>query len=173
MRAGSTNSILLAVTAVLGVSAGYAVRTIQEKSAEKPAVYELEKTIDESYAVSRVVDGDTVDVEQGIEVLLYRIRLLGINARDRGEPGYNDAKEKLKELIAGREVFLERDKDNTDRYGRALRYIIVGSKNLNIELVRLGYAKVYMHKGLRYERQLLEAEQEARQNKRGIWADNK
>jgi micrococcal nuclease len=171
MKAKSRNPVLFAITAALGISAGYAARIAHEKErpASKPVTQELERTVNETYTVSKVVDGDTIDIKEGVEVSAYRIRLLGIDTPERGQPFYREATEKLEELTAGRKVLLVRDANNTDRYGRLLRYIIADGQNLNTEMVRSGYARAYMHEGLRYERQILEAEREARQNKKGIW----
>ena len=151
----------LIITATLGFSLGYTVRGVQSP--------QNQIVVQETYSVSRVIDGDTVELEGGVMVSLARIRLLGIDTPERGKPLFREAGEKLEELIAGRAVLLERDKDNTDKYGRALRYILVDNKNLNVEMIRLGYARAFMHKGLRYENEILTAEEEARENRRGVW----
>ena len=151
----------LIITATLGFSLGYTVRGVQSP--------QNQIVVQEAYSVSRVIDGDTIELEGGVMVSLARIRLLGIDTPERGKPLFREAGEKLEELIAGRAVLLERDKDNTDKYGRALRYILVDNKNLNVEMIRLGYARAFMHKGLIYENEILSAEEEARENKRGVW----
>ena len=151
----------LIITAALGFSLGYAVR-----GAQSP---QNQIMVQETYSVSRIIDGDTIELEDGILVQLDRIRLLGIDTPERGKPLYREAGKKLEELIAGRAVLLERDNDDVDRYGRALRYILVDNKNLNVEMVRLGYARAFMHKVLRYENEILSAEEEARVNRRGVW----
>lgn len=168
----SNNPILLAIGAALGFSVAYGIRGSQETRPidSEPVVQELEKTIEETYTVSRVVDGDTIDVEQGIEVLLYRIRLLGMDTPEGGQPGFNEAKEFLKQETYGKSIILEKDPSgDLDKYGRLLRYIIVDGRNMNIEMVRLGYARARWHEGLKYEKEILEAEKEARDNKRGTW----
>jgi micrococcal nuclease len=160
---------LVAAGAFFGIAVGYVIGALQgaERPVNENAV--VQELVQETYSISRVVDGDTVDIEEGIEVLLSRIRLLGIDTPERGQPLYREAAQQLGSLIAGREVSLERDEDNTDRYGRLLRYIVVDNQNLNVEMVRLGYARAYMHEGLRYESEILAAEREARENRRGIW----
>ncbi len=155
--------VLLAAGAALGFSLGYIVKA---QKAEKPVAV---SSTQEAYTVSRVIDGDTLDIKPGVEILLSRIRLLGIDTPERGQPFYIEASRKLEELVSGNEVLLEKDVNDTDKYGRALRYVIAGNKNINIEMVRLGCARAYMHKGLKYENEFLAAEKEARGNKRGIW----
>ena len=164
MKSRSSGSILLVIGALLGFSIGYAIRGNQEIG--KPVSHQITQ---ETYSVSRVIDGDTLDIKGGIEILLSRIRLLGIDTPERGQPLYKEAADKLEELISGRAVSLERDNNNADRYGRALRYIIVDNQNLNVEMIRLGYARAYMFEGLKYEKQIVAAEKEAKLNKRGIW----
>lgn len=159
------NFILLAIGAALGFSLGYAVKGVQK--VEKPINESI--VVQQAYTVSRVIDGDTVDIDPGIEVLSSRIRLLGIDTPERSQPFYREAGESLEGLIRGKQIFLESDQSNADRYGRLLRYIIIDNKNINVEMVRLGYAKAYMYKGLKYESKILFAEEDARMNKRGIW----
>jgi micrococcal nuclease len=71
--------------------------------------------------VTNIIDGDTIETEQG------SIRLIGIDAPERGECGYEEASEALKDLVHNKSVILIRDylQDDRDRYGRLLRYISV------------------------------------------------
>ncbi len=74
---------------------------------------------------------------------------------------------------AGTELRLERDPglDDVDRYGRLLRYVHVGGRNLTLELVRIGAAAPYFYRGERglYARRLVAAAREARSERRGLW----
>jgi len=174
----SSNAILYAAGILFGFCVGYSIKGVYETERpvevrqSVPVVQELEKIVEETYTIAKVVDGDTIDVEQGIEVLLYRIRLLGIDTPEEGEPGFNEAKEFLKQETYGKSVILEKDpSQDLGRYGRPLRYVVVDGRNINIEMVRLGYAKARWHKGLKYEKEILEAEQEAKEQKRGMWAN--
>ncbi|NIM05287.1 MAG: hypothetical protein GTN65_06650, partial [Armatimonadetes bacterium] len=47
-----------------------------------------------------------------------------------------------RELVEGKEVRLERDVSETDRYGRLLRYVYVDDVLVNAELVKKGLAEV-------------------------------
>jgi endonuclease YncB( thermonuclease family) len=126
---------------------------------------------------TRVIDGDTLVINDG-----RHVRLLGINApeiRKRGisggEPYALEAKTRLEELVNGKKVRIEYDfndanKTDKDKYGRTLAYIIVDGEDAGVTLVRGGYVRAYMYKGLTRKNQILEAEQEARQEERGIWA---
>lgn len=81
-------------------------------------------------SVSRVVDGDTIEVrlEGGS---LRKVRLIGIDAPESAHPDdslNSEAGEKASEfaeslLPPGTAVWLERDSSEADRYGRLLRYV--------------------------------------------------
>ncbi len=81
-----------------------------------------------------------------------------------------------RELVEGREVILERDVSERDRFDRLLRYVWVRDggdwKQVNLALVAGGYARVVTYPpDVRYVDLLLSAERDARQAKRGLWAD--
>jgi micrococcal nuclease len=104
------------------------------------------------------------------------VRLVQIDAPEigEGECFARDSKRELERLAApGARVELESDPslDDVDRYGRLLRYVVVGSRNLNVELVRRGAATPYFFRGERggYARALLAAVDEARRARRGMW----
>ena len=61
--------------------------------------------------------------------------------------------------------------DDRDRYGRPLRYVFAGSTNVNVELVRRGAASPYFFRSDRgrYADELLDAVEEARDERRGYW----
>ena len=89
--------------------------------------------------VSRVIDGDTIELKNG-----ERVRLLGINAPEIGQPFYKEAKNRLKEFIDGKTVTLEDDVKDKDQNGRLLRYIYIDDTFVNLELLREGYANLYV-----------------------------
>jgi len=93
--------------------------------------------------VTRVIDGDTIDVEiDGVE---YRVRYVGVNTPERDEPCYGDAVRANEALVEGRTVRLVQDTSDEDRFGRLLRYIYVGDVFVNESLVRDGYAEVVLY----------------------------
>lgn len=103
----------------------------------------LVKTFDEKTQVfiDRVIDGDTI-VSNGSS-----IRLLGINSPEKGESLSLEAKEFLESQVLNKTVFLEYGKDKKDRYGRTLAYVFVNGKNINLEIVRNGFANPYFPSG--------------------------
>ncbi|MBC8874079.1 MAG: thermonuclease family protein [Planctomycetes bacterium] len=137
------------------------------------------------YEVVRVVDGDTLKVrapdaserdlrsERGV-----RLRLLGIDCPESVKPNHPvepwgpEAAEFTTKFIADRPVRLQFDGRRVDQYGRYLAYVFVDERMLNEELVREGLARVSTYPGdsQTMARRLRAAEDEARQNLRGIWS---
>lgn len=121
--------------------------------------------------VTRVVDGDTIEIENG-----QKIRYIGIDTPETVNPTTpiecfgQEASNKNKELVLGKKVRLEKDISETDKYGRLLRYVWVGNILVNDYLVRQGYALASSYApDVTYQNQLQEAQKEARENSRGLW----
>jgi micrococcal nuclease len=112
------------------------------------------------------VDGDTVELADG-----RRVRYLGINTPERGQPLFQEATAANRRLTEGRRAWLVLDTQQTDRFGRVLAYLWVGERFVNLELVRQGYANAYTEPpNVRYSEEILAAEQEARRAGLGLWA---
>ena len=87
-------------------------------------------------AVSRVIDGDSVELE--IEGATVEARLIGINAPELADcqgPGARDA---LASVVTDQRV--EVTEFGTDRFGRLLVELIIGQDSVNAALVRSGWA---------------------------------
>ena len=118
--------------------------------------------------VTKVIDGDTIVIEGGRE-----IRLLGIDADERGYPCYESAKKKLEELVLGKKVVLEKERENVDKYGRCLRYLFLNGKNINLELVKEGEVVCRFLKDSNYKKECETLEKKARENKIGCkWGES-
>jgi endonuclease YncB( thermonuclease family) len=65
----------------------------------------------------------------------------------------------------------DRNLDTFDEYGRALGYLTKGNRNLNLELVKYGYAKPYFYKGIRgkYAQQIENYARQAKAKRLGVW----
>lgn len=117
----------------------------------------------EGVSVLRVIDGDSIELKNGTEV-----RLLGINAPERGQSCYQEAANRLRELIENKNVILEKDVEDKDQYGRLLRFVFFENENINLKMVKEGYAKVYvLEPNVKYESELREAWEECREEKEG------
>jgi endonuclease YncB( thermonuclease family) len=120
--------------------------------------------------VARVHDGDTLTLASGAKV-----RLVQIDAPELESDCYGRAA--LQALVAlapvGTRVTLVTDPalDERDAYGRLLRYVFVGGRNVNVELVREGAASPYFFRRARgrYANELLDAVAAARRAHRGYW----
>src|SRR3989344_1620016 len=120
--------------------------------------------------VKRVIDGDTLELING-----QIVRLVGVNAPNNNEEYEEQATEYTKNLVEGKKVNLEYDAYKSDRFGRILAYVIIDNKNLAIELVKRGLAKVTLYekrKPLIYQEQLLQAQSQAKRNKLGLLSED-
>ena len=139
-----------------------------------PSIFESK----EKAKVINVVDGDTIKLEDGRVV-----RYIGIDAPETVHPQKpvqcfgKEASRFNEELVEGKEVWLEKDISETDKYGRILRYVyVLGNDNLimvNKILVEKGYAHASSYPpDIKYQEEFRKLEEEARQNKVGLWANN-
>ena len=113
--------------------------------------------------VTKIIDGDTVLIEGG-----YSVRILGIDADERGNPCYESAKERLEELVLNKEVILELGKDDLDQWCRYLRYLFVDDVNIGLEMVEEGYAVARAStEGSKYQSEIALVEKNAIDNKIG------
>jgi micrococcal nuclease len=120
--------------------------------------------------VTKVIDGDTFLIEGG-----YSVRILGIDADERGYPCYDEAKRGLEDLVLGKEVRLEAGKKDLDQYCRYLRYVFVNDKNVSLEMVKNGLVVArFSPKDTKYREEITLAEKLARENKVGCkWGKSK
>ena len=140
--------------------------------------------------VTRVVDGDTIDVEyvEGAKLPAARVRMIGVDTPevygDR-EPYGPEASSFTKKQLTGKQVWLEKDVSETDRYGRALRYVWltqpppdptekqVREGMFNAILVLQGYAQASTYPpDVKYADLFLKFQREARAANRGLWGAN-
>ncbi len=138
-------------------------------------------------------DGDTVTVRLPGGAT-ERVRLIGINAPElshpdlgiRAEPFGADATAYTRAALAGREVHLELDVQERDRYGRLLAYVWlapparpgeareeeVRAAMFNARLLLDGYAQVMtVPPNVRYADLFRRLQSEAREAGRGLWGD--
>jgi micrococcal nuclease len=118
--------------------------------------------------VTKVIDGDTIEIEGG-----FKVRYIGIDTPEiSGKVEYfgKEAASKNRELVENKEIELEKDVSETDKYGRLLRYVFVNGEMINERLVRDGFAKVSTFPpDVKFKDLFLEAQEFARNNKVGLW----
>jgi micrococcal nuclease len=130
-----------------------------------------------TYAVERVVDGDTIIAN--IDGESIRIRFIGIdtpesvNSDDSKNCEYGKVSSKYtKKLLTGKKVSLVYDTSKKDIYGRTLAYVYLGNEMVNYNLVANGYAvaKEYVP-NTKYSSLFTYAQIQAEKNKVGMWSD--
>ena len=99
----------------------------------------MKEGIELSGPVTHVVDGDTLDVND------VRVRLALVDTPERGQNGYQIAKDFVKKLCLGHnaEVDIDDGQRGGDRYGREIGLVYCNGENVNSELLKKGYAITY------------------------------
>ena len=129
-------------------------------------VVEVNEPLSEQAYVARVVDGDTVVLENG-----EKVRFVGINTPEKWEYYYGEATQGLRDLVEYKLVILKRDVSDRDKYNRILRYVYLEDDTfVNALMVDGGYAKAYHYPPdtLHYD-QFLNIETQAKAEGIGIW----
>lgn len=116
--------------------------------------------------VTRVIDGDTLDVL--LATGRIRVRLHGVDAPEHDQPGGGQAMQWLKQRVQDRDVLLE--PISQDRYDRMVAVVHLGDIDVNRELVRSGNAWAYRQYLRARDRALCDIEAEARTAGRGLWS---
>lgn len=131
-----------------------------------------------TYKVLKVVDGDTIVIDfDGVE---EKVRLIGVDTPESVHP--DDSKNLKEGVIASRytkamledkEVSLEFDVEERDQYGRLLAYVYIDGVMYNKTLLKEGYAKIATFPpNVSYVNDFKLLQKEARENKKGLWADD-
>ena len=116
--------------------------------------------------VISIVDGDTcrvlTDDNQNI-----KIRLAGIDSPERKQPFSKQSAKALSEMLLGQTV--EVKSHGKDRYGRTVADLYLGSRWINLEMVKNGFA--WHYKAYSKDRRLAQAEGVCRKKRIGLWAN--
>ena len=88
-----------------------------------------------THLVASVIDGDTIELANG-----KTVRLVGIDTPEVGQCHYVTASNKMARLVGGKRVTLTISDENTDRYGRLLRYVNIGSMDAGLRMIKSGLA---------------------------------
>lgn len=120
----------------------------------------------ETVRVKKVVDGDTLILADG-----RKVRLLGINTPEKGEPYFHKARRFTEAATKDTTLQLEYDREGEDGYGRLLAYVYVKGEMLNARLVKEGLAHVMLiGANQRHASLLLHNQAEARKKRKGLWS---
>ena len=130
--------------------------------------------------VTRVIDGDTMEVtitENG-KTKKETVRLLLVDTPETKDPNKPvqpfgpEASQFTKETLEGKNVELELDTSERDKYGRLLCYLWIGNKMFNESLLEKGLARVaYIYPpNVKYVDQFNEIQKKAQEAGLGIWS---
>lgn len=155
---------------------------------QAPATFGGEPGGFESAEVTRVIDGDTIEVEIAARTKgpgagnadsgeVFTVRLLGIDTPESVRPNHpvecfgEEAAAAAAALLEGRAVRLVKDVEETDSFERLLRYVYIGDEMANARLVANGYAHALTYPpNVRHSELFVGLQREARENDRGLWS---
>jgi endonuclease YncB( thermonuclease family) len=146
----------------------------------QPTTPALAQTDTQQVRVTRVVDGDTIEVSPRV-VGTKDVGLIGVNTPEvfgiEAQRCGREASAFTTEALGGQDVTLEFDVGRVDPYGRALAYVWVPDLEgvlFNETLLRRGLARVLsVEPNVRYEDRFLAAKKEAKANGVGVWATDR
>ena len=148
--------LLIAIVLLIGIGIGLGTGY---------GVWHTDNSLYEQALITRVIDGDTVELADG-----HHVRYLGIDTPESGEYYAGNATARNRELVEGKTVELQVGNRDKDEYGRLLRYVYVDGVFVNAELVAEGYATAYIFDpDDRYSQALVQLEQYAKLRERGLW----
>lgn len=134
-----------------------------------------------TYKVLRVVDGDTIHIDYNGKD--EKVRFIGLDTPETKDPRKpiqcfgREATAKMTELVENKKVRLEFDRTQgeRDKYGRLLAFVYSeDNKNLAYEMIRQGYGNEYTYNSnpYKYQNEFKEAARKAREENKGLWAEN-
>ena len=125
--------------------------------------------------VTRVVDGDTIEVK--LDGKTYKLRYIGVDTPETVDPNRPvgcfgpEASKRNKELVLAKTVELEKDVSETDAFGRLLRYVWLDGEMINARLVQDGFAQVATYPpDVKYQPLFLQLQRQAREAGAGLWS---
>lgn len=115
-----------------------------------------------------VLDGDSMLIE--FEGRSQQVRLIGIDAPERGQEYGDQARAFAMQRCFGKTVQLEFDVKRKDRFGRLLAYVYCNGNMVNETLVREGLALAVTYKpNTKHQKKLEQAQSLAKRNRAGFW----
>ena len=141
----------------------------------------------DTYKVARVIDGDTIVLDNGTQIRFIGVDTLPIREgkelnravkrtgkdKDLIKKMGREVREFIMKLCKDKQVRLEYDIKRTDRYDRTLAYVYLKDGTfVNAWLVENGYARVSTYPpNVKYQERFIELERKARETKMGLWGE--
>jgi micrococcal nuclease len=143
------------------------------------------------YVMTRVIDGDTLEIEGVDERLMIkdkrlgqysserdRIRLVDVNAPELGMCYGVEAQNALEKLLLGQDLLIEKDISGSDDFGRLVRYVKVIKPSkyddnilVNKWMLENGYAIYKESENSLHQKEMLNAQATAQTQGRGLWGE--
>ena len=130
-----------------------------------------------TYYLEGVADGDTIYVRQMDNRVSYRVRFAMVDAPEKTQSFGQEAKSALIQMLQGQKTVTVTEFGH-DRYGRIIGIVSDSNgRNLNLEMVRGGYAWVYSRYAAKpafasYLNAFENAQNTAQLNRAGLWRDS-
>jgi micrococcal nuclease len=141
------------------------------EAAELPAAESQQPDKGEPARVARVIDGDTIELADG-----RKVRYIGVDApeagsgEDEGGCFADEATRRNSQLVLDKDIRMTTGPDDTDAYGRLLRFVWVGDTFINQSLIETGHAYAYDFGNTHeYSEVFAERQNIARDNQLGLW----
>ncbi len=154
------------------------VSTTTQAVAEQVTAKKISTITNGLYAVTKVIDGDTITIN--LDGKSETIRMIGIDTPETVDPRKTvqcfgkEASDKAKELLTGKKIRIEKDpsQGERDKYGRLLAYVSrEDGLFFNKYMVEQGYAHEYTYNApYKYQAEFKVAQATAEAQKKGLWA---
>jgi len=167
-----TKAILSAITAILAASGLTGYTIVKTTDIQQPDFETRE------HRITSIIDGDTLKIKTGT-LKTRKVRLIGINAPEKGECYFNESKEALKQITESKTINIEKDISGLDKYKRLLRYIVAINEDpeedntqVNYYMIRNGFAfYVSSPPDNRYRDLFITAQRQAQADNLGMWKE--
>jgi micrococcal nuclease len=139
-------------------------------SSTEDTISSTEDTItwaEDTLICTSIIDGDTFRLSNG-----ETVRLIGIDAPELNQPGGEESREYLAQLILNKGITLEKGYEERDKYNRLLRFVYIGNLCINEEIIRQGYAEARYLTENPLREYYIQLDIEAETAKAGLWRDN-
>lgn len=171
LKSLSNKLIKLTIVFIFMMSVGVAGILVGRNHFSKPPTIIYNQSPSEKAIVSRVIDGDTIELADG-----RVIRYIGIDTPETMHPEKGvecfgpEATERNRELVEGKEIELVGELEDQDQFGRYLRYVYAEGVFVNAELISEGYAYSSSYGSDHRFRQLfVQLEDYSRLKGKGLW----
>ncbi len=133
-----------------------------------PFTENIQTLAEDTLISTSIIDGDTFRLSNG-----ETVRLIGIDAPELSQPGGEESRQYLTQLILNKGITLEKGYEDRDKYNRLLRFVYIGSLCINEEMIRQGYAEArYLPSNDPLREYYIQLEIEAEIAKAGLWSAN-